>query len=101
MKLITVTVVRIYITESSHLLTKIIDYLKGTAKIRGISVFRAITGFGDTGQMHGAQLVDLSLNLPLVVEFFDNKEKITMALDFINTLVKPEHVICWEAQTNE
>jgi PII-like signaling protein len=101
MKLVTVTVARIYITESSHLLNKMVDYLKDEAKIRGISVFRAISGFGDTGQIHSAKLVDLSLNLPLVVEFFDSKEKIMKALDYINSLVKPEHILFWEAQTNE
>ena len=49
MKKLEVMVVRIYITESSHLLKKITNYLKTEAKIRGISVFRAISGFGETG----------------------------------------------------
>lgn len=101
MKLITVTIARIYITETSQLFSKITDYLKETVNIRGISVFRAITGFGDHGMMHNAKLVDLSLNLPLVIEFFDSKEKVMSALDYINGLLTPEHIICWEAQTNE
>jgi PII-like signaling protein len=91
---------RIYITEESHLLNKIIDYLKKDAKIRGISVFRAISGFGETGN-HIASLVDLSLNLPLTVEFFDDdKNKIEHALDHLTTIVKPEHIVMWEAKAN-
>lgn len=100
MNMITVLMVRIYITESSHLLDKIIDYLKQEAKIRGISVFRAISGFGETGS-HTSSLIDLSLNLPLVIEFFDDdKEKIEKTLSHLNTMVKPEHIVLWEAKAN-
>lgn len=99
MKKLEVIVVRIYITESSHLLKKITNYLKTEAKIRGISVFRAISGFGETGN-HTASLLDLSLNLPLVIEFFDQKEKIEIALEHLNQTVKPEHIIFWNAMAN-
>jgi uncharacterized protein len=100
MKTIDVLIVRIYITESSHLLNKIIDYLKNDAKIRGISVFRAISGFGETGS-HTSSLLDLSLDLPLTVEFFDDdKSKIEKALDHLNSIVKPEHIVLWKAMAN-
>lgn len=100
MKTIDVLMVRIYITEGSHLLNKIVDYLKNDVQIRGISVFRAISGFGETGN-HTATLVDLSLNLPLTLEFFDDdKNKIEKALDHLNTIVKHEHIVLWEAKAN-
>lgn len=100
MKTVDVLMVRIYITEASHLLNQIVDYLKKDAKIRGVSVFRAISGFGEKGS-HTASLVDLSLNLPLIIEFFDDdKNKIDKALDHLNTLVKPEHIVLWQAQAN-
>jgi len=100
MKTIDVLMVRIYITESAHLLNKIIDYLKKDTKIRGISVFRAISGFGQTGD-HTASLMDLSLDLPLAVEFFDDdKNKIEKALEHLNTILKPEHIVLWEAKAN-
>lgn len=41
-------------------------------KIRGISIFRAISDFGERGD-HTTCFVDLSLDLPLVIEFFDSK----------------------------
>lgn len=99
MKTLDVLVVRIYITESSHLLNKIINYLKTEANIRGVSVFRAISGFGETGN-HTASLLDLSLNLPLAIEFFDQKEKVEMALEHLNETIKPEHIIFWDAKVN-
>ena len=100
MKTIDVVIVRIYMMESEHLLNSVIDYLKKEAKIRGISVFRAISGFGETGN-HATSLIDLSLNLPLAVEFFDSKERITPALEYLSNTIKHEHIVFWEAQAND
>src|SRR5436190_2141871 len=87
MKLIDILIVRIYISESSHLLDKLTHYLNQEIKIRGISVFRAISGFGKSGE-HTSALVDLSLDLPLIIEFFDDdKSKIEAAVDHINSIV--------------
>lgn len=99
MNTVPVLMVRIYITESSGLHEKIVTYLKNEAKVRGISVFRAISGFGETGT-HNASLLDLSLDLPLTIEFFDNKEKVNLALEELNRFVKPEHIVSWEAHAN-
>ena len=99
MKTIDVVMVRIYITESSQLLNKIVNYLTKEVKIRGVSVFRAISGFGDTGA-HVASLVDLSLDLPLAIEFFDTQDKIGPALEFLSTLIKSEHIVFWDAKVN-
>ncbi len=100
MKTIDIGVVRIYITEASGLLDKIVNHLKKEIGIRGISVFRAIGGFGESGD-HTAALLDLSLNLPLVLEFFDdNKIKIDKALEYLTSIVKLEHIIIWDAKTN-
>lgn len=100
MKTMDVIVVRVYITESSHLLKTILDYLKNEAKIRGVSVFRAISGFGESGD-HAASFVDLSLDLPLIVEFFDSTDKIEPALKHLNSVIKHEHIIFWKASANK
>lgn len=100
MKLINVIIVRIYITEGSKLLKPVIEYLHNEAKVRGISVFRAVSGYGDSGA-HGASLMDLSLNLPLTIEFFDHPEKARNAVEKLSTMVKPEHVVFWDAQAND
>jgi PII-like signaling protein len=100
MKTVDVIFVKIYITESSHMLNTIVNYLKNEAQIRGISVFRAISGFGDTGN-HTTSLIDLSLDLPLSIEFFDSKDKVTPALEHLSGIIKHEHIIFWEAKAND
>ena len=99
MKTLDVLFVRIYITESSHLLNTIVSYLTKESKIRGVSVFRAVSGFGETGT-HTASFLDLSLNLPLAIAFFDQKEKVENALEYLNQTIKPEHIIFWAAKVN-
>jgi PII-like signaling protein len=100
MKTKDVTMVRIYFTESSNLLNKIVNYLKIDAKIRGVSVFRAIGGFGKTGD-HMTSVSDRSLNLPLAIEFFDSKEKVDIALNHLSTIIKHIHIVFWEAKVND
>ncbi len=91
-----ITVARIYLCESSPLLQKTLDYLIKEINVRGVSVFRAIEGFGEHNQ-HSAILVDLSLDLPLVIEFFDDKSKVEAALEHLSSFIKPRHILCWEA----
>ncbi len=79
---------------------KIISYLKQEANVRGLSIFRAISGFGESGN-HTSSFVDLSLDLPLTVEFFDHKEKVEAALEGLGNMVKPEHIVIWEAKANQ
>lgn len=88
---------RVYITESSHSLKTILNYLENEAKIRGYTVFRAISGLGETGT-HSTFPIDLSLNLPLVIEFFDAKEKMNIALNHLSETIKEGHIISWPAK---
>lgn len=99
MNLTDVMMVRIYITESSPLLKPIIQYLHNEIKVRGVSTFRAISGYGQSGK-HDSSLMDLSLNLPLIIEFFDHTEKTKTAIEYLSTMVKPEHIVSWNAMAN-
>lgn len=94
-----VVFVRVYVSESSGLLTPISKYLKNETKVRGLTVFRAISGFGETGE-HNLSFLDLSLDLPLVLEFFDSKEVVDEALKYLKTIIKPEHIVSWDALAN-
>lgn len=99
MKSIPVTFVRIYISESSQLMQKVIHHLKTESKIRGLSVFRAIEGFGESGEL-SSSIVDLSLDLPITIEFFDDdKAKIENSIQYLNSVIKPGHMVMWEATT--
>lgn len=100
MKMTKVKVVRIYVMESSHLLESILDYAHNVAKLRGVSVFRAISGFGESGEKT-ASFMALSMDLPLCIEFFDLPSNIEAALSHFSTLIKPKHMIVWEAEVIE
>ena len=95
-----VTMVRVYLTEKDHKLDAIMACLHDELKMQGVTVIRAIAGFGESGKVHGSGLVDMSLNLPLVLEFFDRPGRVKAALKRIHDFVGPGHVVTWPAELN-
>ena len=95
-----VTVVRIYLAEGEKQLKNLMKRLRDWEKLRGLTVFRGISGYGEDGVIHGTDLVDLSLNLPIVIEFFDEDEKINNILEHLSDQIKPSHMLKWTANTN-
>jgi hypothetical protein len=95
-----VTVVRVYVTEGEHQLRRLMTLLHDELRVRGVTVYRGIAGFGPSGVVHAASLVDISLDLPLVVEFFDAPATADAAVARIAPLVKPGHVLTWSAQAH-
>ncbi len=96
----TVTVVRIYLTEADKLLPGLLECLHDEQKVRGVSVFRAISGFGRSGTVHSSSLLDLSLDLPVAVEFFDKPEKVSAILEHLADRIGAGHMIRWQAEAN-
>jgi hypothetical protein len=47
--------------------------------------------------MHSSSLLDLSLDLPLVIEFFDEPDKVERILEHICADVEPCHIVSWPA----
>ncbi len=92
-----VTVARIYVTEGKHIHEKIFQYLHDEHKVQGVTVYRGITGFGKSGETHSSTLLDVSFDLPVIVEFFDTEEKVQSALASISDLVTPGHVLTFPA----
>ncbi len=95
-----VTMVRIYCTESEKPLQRILTILHDQEQVAGVTAFRGIAGFGGSGKMHAASLLDLSLDLPLIIEFFDRPEKVTVVMQHLKELVKPGHMVSWSASAN-
>lgn len=96
-----ITMVRLYLSEHDSHLDSLLKRLHDWEKVRGVTVFRGIVGFGDTGQLHSSRLTDLSLDLPLVVEFFDVPAKVESILEHLNETIKPKHMVKWTAWVNE
>ena len=92
-----VIVARIYVTEGKHIHDKIFKRLHDEHKVKGVTVYRGITGFGKSGETHSSTLLDVSFDLPVVVEFFDSAENVKTALDAISDLIPAEHVLTFTA----
>jgi len=96
----TVTFIRIYLTEADKTLDPLLKKLHDQEKVRGVTVFRAMSGFGGSGVIHTASLVDLSLDLPLTVEFFDSPDKVDCILEHLSGLLEGGHIVRWQAEMN-
>lgn len=95
--------VRLYLSEADQgkkhgLLKEIMKVLHDQQRVHGVTVFRGIAGFGSRGVVHSADLLRLTVNLPLVVEFFDEPARVEAALTALESLVPPGHVISWPVQ---
>ena len=95
-----VTIVRIYLHEAKAHMQELLQYLHDESRVHGVTVFRGITGFGSSGEMHSSSLIDMSLDLPIVIEFFDEPEKVASIVEHLNTIIKPGHIVYWPAKMN-
>jgi PII-like signaling protein len=92
-----VTVARIYINEGKHLHDQIFAHLHDVSRVSGVTTIRAISGFGRSGKIHSSSLLDLSLDLPMIIEFFDTEDRVNQALDELKDLIPPGHVLTFPA----
>jgi uncharacterized protein len=97
-----VIIVRIYLREADKgrresLMLEIFKVLHDQARVRGVTVFRGVAGFGDTGEVTSADPLHILSSLPLVIEFFDAPEKVEQAIEVLNGLLPPDHIVSWSA----
>lgn len=100
MKMLDVTVVRIYLNEGQHQMKGLIQLLHDDEKVRGVTAFRGVAGFGQSGKLHSSTILDMSLDLPLIVEFFDDVDKVERVMKHLNKIIKPGHIVSWPATIN-
>ena len=96
-----VTMVRIYWREGKGSLQAMLERLHEEERVRGVTVFRGVAGYGGSGRLHTNTLVDLSLELPLVIEFFDTPERAAKIIDDLHDTIGPGHIVSWPAQVND
>ncbi len=94
-----ITMVRIYLSEGRDHFERIVTWLHDDGRVQGVSVFRAIEGFGRDRKLKTSSLMDLSLELPVVIEFFGAKGMIKGVLEQIQMKVEVDHIVSWPAQT--
>ena len=71
-----VLMVRVYLSEADHgrrtnLMQEILSALHDKHAVKGVTVFRGVAGFGADGEVHADDMLRLAVDLPLVIEFFD------------------------------
>jgi CBS domain-containing protein len=83
--------VRIYVNEGDVVHHKpvhlaILEFLRAN-NTAGATVLRAIEGFGGSGEIHSARVVDSDWKLPIVVEWIDASERVERLLPGVKKLV--------------
>jgi PII-like signaling protein len=91
-----VKVVRVYLTEDALTMNEIYGILR-QEQIAGATVFRGIKGYGHSGKNHEATLMDMHFDLPLVLEFFGEEEKIDKVLNMLSEKIAPGRILHWLA----
>lgn len=100
MSTIDVTMVRVYCSEAAGLYPELLALLHDKEQVAGVTAFRGIAGFGGSGRIHQAGLLDVSADLPIIIEFFDRPAKAAAVIDHLQTLIEPGHLVSWPAKAN-
>lgn len=83
---------RIFIGESAHFrhqpLYHAIVVAAREKGLAGATVMRAFEGFGPSSRIHTTNLLDLSSDLPIVVEIVDSREYIQNFLPVLDQMVE-------------
>jgi uncharacterized protein len=85
------TLLRVFIGESDRVegrpLYEAIVLKARELNLAGATVLRGVLGFGADSRIHSAKLLDLSEDLPMVVEIVDTEENVRKLLPFIDAHV--------------
>ncbi|MCX6155225.1 MAG: DUF190 domain-containing protein [Candidatus Kapabacteria bacterium] len=83
-------VLRIYIgTYDKHGHQPMYEHIVFEAKkygIAGASVFRGVLSYGANSIVHSAKILELSADLPLIIEMVDTKEKIESFIEHLSDI---------------
>ena len=84
--------VRAYFGEREHhhgqpLWSALLSFLRGQGAA-GATVSRAIAGYGAHSKIHAASIVDLSSDLPLILEWIDDQERVQRLLPRIEEMLQ-------------
>ena len=85
-------VLRVFVGETDkHEGVPLHEWILKKAKEHGLAggtAFRGIAGFGAHSQIHSSKILDISSNLPIVVEIIDSRENIENFLPLLEPAVK-------------
>jgi len=91
---------RIYTLEGEAPIDKILQFLHEEEKVSGVTLIRAIAGYGKSGQLHTSSLLALSLQLPLIIEFFDQEERVQEIIGKLREKFDLRHIVSWRVDVD-
>lgn len=82
---------KVYVGEKERFKNKplyqyLVHWLKEQGII-GVTVFRGIEGYGQDKVLHSARLLELSSDLPIILEIVDTEEKINSIVPEVSKMV--------------
>jgi uncharacterized protein len=88
---------RIYIAESAQIGERpayrfLVDYFMAKG-LSGCTVFRGMVGYGHEGTIRTVDVLRLSLDLPLVIDVVDTREKILAIVPEVEVMIEHGQVI--------
>jgi uncharacterized protein len=97
-----VLMVRVYLSEADQgrrrtLVREILSALHDKRAVQGVTVFRGVAGFGSDGEVHADDMLRINVDLPLVIEFFDEPKVAEAAIHLLDDLVPGGHIVSWPA----
>ena len=92
---------RVYTLEGESPIDKILSFLHDDEKVIGVTLIRAIAGYGKSGQLHTTSLLSLSLQLPLIVEFFDQEDRVLEIIPKLRDKFDLRHIVSWPIEVDE
>ena len=92
-----VTIARVHTLEGHDHLSRVLEILRDEEKIIGVTVVRGIAGYGGSGTIHTSSLLNLSLELPIIIEFYDETGKVEKAIEKLKSRLDLKHIISWPA----
>lgn len=92
-----VSIARVYTLEGHDHLNKVLEILREEEKMAGVTIMRGIAGYGVSGEIHTSSLLTLSLELPLIIEFYDVPEKVAKVIETLKSRLDLKHIVSWPA----
>jgi len=89
-------VLRIYVDEDlkwqNQLLYRAIVEKLLQAGLAGATVFKGVEGYGSSAHIHSARILEVTENLPMMIETIDTPKQILKALNTVEALL-PKHCL--------
>lgn len=95
-----ISIARVYTLEGHNHLNQLLTILRDEEHILGATIMRGIAGFGVSKEIHTSSLLNLSLELPLIIEFYDETDKVMKTIEKLKSRLALKHIISWPVTTH-